>query len=156
MAKTIKGGAPCSIARTVDVLRDPWSFMILREAFDGVSRFADLKAALGIASDILTERLNALVQAGVLTREQYREPGSRARSSYQVTAAGAELRVVLAALQQWGDTNLPWEPGATIERVHARTGRPLRIGFLDERGHEVPLADVTFRKTASYPHRSTG
>ncbi|WP_338184037.1 helix-turn-helix domain-containing protein [Jatrophihabitans sp.] len=153
MTKTIRGGAPCSIARTVDVLKDPWSFMVLREALDGVTRFADFRAGLGIASDILTERLTALVEAGVLTREQYQEPGSRARHSYHLTAAGTELAVVIGALQQWGDEHLPWQAGPTIERRSARTGRPLHVAFVDDRGREVPLEQVSFRRTASYPAR---
>ena len=151
MTKPIRGGAPCSIARTVDVLRDPWSFVVLREALSGVTRFADFKAALGIASDVLTERLNAMVDAGMLTREQYQEPGSRARYSYHLTPAGAELQVVLAALQQWGDDHLPWQEGPTILRSSARSGRPVRVGYLDDRGREVKPADVAFERTAAYP-----
>ncbi len=151
MTKAIKGGAPCSIARTVDVLRDPWAFMVLREAAAGVTRFADFRTALGIASDVLTERLNAMVEAGVLYREQYQEPGSRARFSYHLTEAGAELRTVLGALQQWGDDHLPWQEGPTVERTHARTGRPLRVAYVDERGREVAAEDVTFVRTAAYP-----
>ena len=151
MTKPVRGGAPCSIARTVDVLRDPWAFVVLREAMSGVTRFADFKAALGIASDVLTERLNAMVEAGILTREQYQEPGSRARYSYHVTPAGAELRVVLGALQQWGDDHLPWRDGPTVLRQAARGGRPLRVGFVDDRGREVKLDDVDFVRTAAYP-----
>jgi DNA-binding HxlR family transcriptional regulator len=153
MAKAIKGGAPCSIARTVDVLRDPWSFLVLREALDGVTRFADFRAALGIASDILTERLAALVEAGALTREQYQEPGSRARYSYHLTAAGGELAVVLAALQQWGDAHLPWQDGPTIVRSSSRSGAPVHVGFIDDGGREVPADEVTFTRTAAYPSR---
>ena len=153
MAKTIRGGAPCSIARTVDVLKDPWSFMVLREAMAGVTRFADFKAALGIASDILTDRLNAMVEAGVLRREQYQDPGSRARYSYHLTDVGAALQTVLGALQQWGDQHLPWPEGPTVERMHSRTGRPLHVGFVDDRGREVAAADVNFVRTAAYPQR---
>jgi DNA-binding HxlR family transcriptional regulator len=151
MTKTIRGGAPCSIARTVDVLRDPWSFVVLREALSGVTRFADFKAGLGIASDILTERLNSLVDAGILRREQYQEPGSRARFSYHVTETGAELQVVLGALQQWGDAHLPWSEGPTVLRMSSRTGRPLHVAFVDDRGREVAAEDVAFERTAAYP-----
>jgi DNA-binding HxlR family transcriptional regulator len=151
MTKTIRGGAPCSIARTVDVLKDPWSFMVLREALGGVTRFADFRTGLGIASDILTDRLSGLVEAGILTREQYQEPGSRSRYSYHLTSAGTELAVVLGALQQWGDEHDPWPDGPTVLRSSTRTGHPLRVAFVDDRGREVPLADVAFEKTAAYP-----
>ena len=152
MGKPIKGGAPCSIARTVDVLKDPWSFMVLREALAGVTRFADFKAALGIASDVLTERLNAMVDAGILRREQYQEPGSRARFSYHVTPAGVELQTALGALQQWGDEHMPWLEGPTVLR-NSRSGRPLHVAFVDDRGREVSLSDVRFERTAAYPTR---
>jgi DNA-binding HxlR family transcriptional regulator len=153
MAKTIKGGAPCAIARTVDVVKDPWSFMIVREALDGVTRFADFRDNLGIASDVLTERLATLVGSGVLYRDTYREPGSRARYSYHLTDAGAELKIVIAALQQWGDEHLPWPAGRTVERVSHRSGRPLHIAFVDDRGREVALADADLVRSASYPSR---
>lgn len=151
MAKAVKGGASCAIARTVDVVKDPWSFMVVREALSGVTRFADFRDNLGIASDVLTERLTTLVDNGVLYRETYREPGSRARYSYHLTDAGAELRIVLAALQQWGDEHLPWPAGRTVERVSHRSGRPLRVGFVDDRGREVAADDVNFVRTAAYP-----
>ena len=150
MSRPIKGGAPCSIARTVDVLKDPWSFMLLREALAGVTRFADFRSALGIASDVLTDRLHAMVEAGILRREQYQEPGARARFSYHVTPAGAELQTVLGALQQWGDKHLPWVEGPTVVR-NSRSGRPLHVAFVDDRGQEVGLPDVRFERTAAYP-----
>lgn len=153
MAKAVRGGESCAIARTVDVLRDPWSFVILREAFGGVTRFADFRSGLGIASDVLTERLNSLVAAGVLRREQYQDPGSRVRDSYHLTDAGAELKTVLAALQQWGDAHLPVECGPTVERRHRTTGAPIEVGFVDARGRRVADEDAGFVRTAAYPVR---
>jgi DNA-binding HxlR family transcriptional regulator len=151
MAKVIRGGESCAIARTVDVLRDPWTFLILREALGGVTRFADFRTHLGIATDVLTERLNALVEADVLRRVQYQEPGSRARTSYQVTEAGSELLVVIGALQQWGDNHLPVSCGPTIERRDRRTGERIEIGFINTKGRRVKLADAEFVRTDAYP-----
>jgi DNA-binding HxlR family transcriptional regulator len=151
MDKTIRGGETCAIARTVDVLRDSWTFLILREALAGVSRFADFRDNLAIASDVLTERLNRLVEAGVLRREQYQEPGARSRPSYHVTGAGAELAVVIGALQQWGDAHLPIERGPTIERRDARTGEPLTVAFVNTKGRQVPLERAAFLRTQAYP-----
>ena len=149
--KTIRGGATCAIARTVDVLKDPWSFLIMREALSGVTRFADFRAILGIATDVLTERLNTLVEAGVLRREEYRQEGSRTRARYQLTPAGADLRTVIAALQQWGDEHLPVECGPSVVRVHGKTGAPLDVAFVDARGRRVQDEDVAFERTAAYP-----
>jgi DNA-binding HxlR family transcriptional regulator len=151
MAKTIRGGETCAIARTVDVLKDPWSFLIVREALSGVARFADFRAHLAIATDVLTDRLNALVETGVLLRVQYQEPGSRSRTSYKLTEAGAELKVVIGALQQWGDAHLQVPCGPTIERRDHRTGGPVEVAFVDAAGHRVDLDDAEFIRTAAYP-----
>lgn len=151
MARHIRGNATCAIARTVDVLRDPWAFVILREAFDGVTRFADFHSNLGIATDVLTERLHSLLSAGIMRRERYTDPGRRARFSYHLTSAGSQLKYVLAALQQWGDAHLPVECGPTVERVHQATGAPVQVAFVDTGGHPVGIDDVTFRRTTAYP-----
>lgn len=151
MTKSIRGGDTCAIARTVDVLRDPWAFLILREALAGVTRFADFRDNLGIASDVLTERLTALVAGGVLMREQYQEPGRRARPGYRLTTAGAELKIVLAALQQWGDKHAPVACGPTVERLDRATGHPVEIMFVDSQGYPVSTDEIDFVRTTAYP-----
>ena len=83
------------------MLGEKWTFLVIRDALSGVTRFADFRSSLGIAPDILTSRLGTLVESGVLEKVPYREPGSRQRHEYRLTAAGRELRVVLGALQQW-------------------------------------------------------
>ena len=83
----------CSIARTITVLGDRWALLVLREAALGTTRFSDFKQRLGIASDVLTDRLQTLVQAGVLARASYQEEGSRARTEYRLTPAGPSRSV---------------------------------------------------------------
>jgi DNA-binding HxlR family transcriptional regulator len=151
MTKPLPTDLACSIARSLDVLGERWTFLILREAFGGATRFVDFRSALGIAPDVLSERLSTLVEAGVLSREPYQEPGSRSRFSYHLTPAGEDLRVVLGALQQWGDDHLPHPRNPTVERRHAGTGGPLHVGFVDERGREVAGEKVEFVRTATYP-----
>jgi DNA-binding HxlR family transcriptional regulator len=141
----------CAIARSLSVLGERWTLLILREALSGVTRFAQFREALGVAPDVLTDRLNTLVDYGVMTREPYREPGSRARFEYELTAAGRELRVVLSALQQWGDEHLPWAEGPSILRRARGTGRPLHVGYVDDLGVEVAADDVVLVRTAAYP-----
>jgi len=141
----------CSIARSLGVLGERWTFLILREAFLGATRFAEFRSALGIASDVLTDRLATLVEYGVLAREPYQEPGSRPRDAYQLTAAGRELNIVLAALQQWGDAHLPWPDGPTIERRSRADDRPVRVAFVDDRDDVVEPQDVVALRTAAYP-----
>ena len=141
----------CSIARSLGVLGERWTFLILREAFGGVSRFADFRASLGIAPDVLADRLATLVRYGVLERVSYQDPGSRSRSAYALTPAGRELNVVLSALQQWGDEHLPWPEGPSILRRVRGSDRPVRVGFVDDIGNEIAPADVAMIRTAAYP-----
>ncbi|HEX3815429.1 MAG TPA: helix-turn-helix domain-containing protein [Mycobacteriales bacterium] len=141
----------CSIARSVEVLGERWTFLIIREALSGVTRFADFRDRLGIAADVLTDRLTTLVESGVLEKVPYQEPGRRARHAYQLTEAGLQLRVVLGALQQWGDAYRPNPAGPTIERRTADGNSPLRVAFVDDSDRAVPLSDVAFIKTAAYP-----
>lgn len=152
MSRRIRGGETCAIARTVDVLRDPWSFLVLREAFGGVTRFADFRDALSIASDVLADRLAALVAAGILRRETYQDEGSRPRADYHLTAAGFDLLPVIGALQQWGDRHLPDHRGPTVVRRRVGSDEPLDVAFVDHHGHRVDLDEVTFERTAAYPN----
>jgi DNA-binding HxlR family transcriptional regulator len=141
---------PCSIARTLEVLGERWTFLVVREAMSGTTRFADFRATLGVAPDVLTSRLNSLVEAGVLERRPYQEEGKRTRNEYLMTPAGDELRVVLGALQQWGDEHMPYSLGPTLLRRSA-DDRPLHVAYVDDEGREVPLAEVHFVKTPAYP-----
>jgi len=136
-------GNTCSIARSLEVLGEKWTFLVIRDALAGVTRFADFRASLGIAPDILTSRLGTLVAAGVLEKVPYQEPGSRQRHEYHLTAAGQDLRVVLGALQQWGDTHRPGDEGPAVVR-RSTGGRPLAVAFVDDRDRPVPLDDVRF------------
>src|SRR5215217_5776318 len=137
----------CSIARALGVVGERWTFLILREVFNGASRFAQFRDALGVAPNVLTERLSTLVEFGVLARQPYQEPGGRSREEYVLTYAGQDLRVVLGSLQQWGDAYLPRADGPTMERQMRGSGRPIHVGFVDERGNEVAANDVLFVRT---------
>jgi DNA-binding HxlR family transcriptional regulator len=145
---------PCSIARSLGVLGERWTFLILREAITGTTRFAEFREALGVAPDVLTERLTTLVEYGVMTREPYRDPGSRVREAYKLTPSGRELHVALGALQLWGDKYLPREEGPTIERRARATSRPVHVGFIDDRGREIDPDQVAVIKTPAHPHHA--
>lgn len=119
--------AKCSIARSLSVLGERWTFLILQEAVFGVTRFAQFRDILGVAPDILADRLNTLVEAGVLSREPYQEPGRRVRHDYRLTPDGEELRIVLGSLQQWRDSHIPPPGGPTVARQAQSTGRPLHV-----------------------------
>lgn len=137
----------CSIERTLEVVGERWTFLIIRELFRGVHRFADLREKLGIAPNLLSTRLKTLTSAGLVEPRSYQEPGSRTRESYHLTPAGRQLRLVLAALQQWGDENRPRPSGPSLVRTSRRTNRPVRVTLLDNAGREVALEDLEFVQT---------
>ncbi|MGW1725843.1 winged helix-turn-helix transcriptional regulator [Streptomyces sp. NPDC002306] len=132
----------CSIERSLQILGERWSFLVLREIFLGRHKFAEIQSSLGIASNLLSARLKLLVEAGVLCTRSYQEPGSRPRQSYHLTESGRDLQVVLGALQQWGDRHRPRPSGPSAMRQTRATGRPVRVGFIDEEGREVAGTEV--------------
>ena len=132
----------CSIARSLGVLGERWTFLILREAFLGATKFAEFRDRLGVAPDVLSDRLSTLVEYGVMERERYQEPGARPRFAYRLTPAGTELRVVLGALQQWGDKYLPPPERPSVLRQVRGTDLPVHVGYVDDQGNEVAPADV--------------
>ncbi|MGP4019081.1 winged helix-turn-helix transcriptional regulator [Saccharopolyspora sp. 5N708] len=133
----------CSIERSLQVLGERWSLLILREIHREKHRFAEIQASLGIAANLLSARLKTLVDAGVVRKRTYQVPGSRHRDSYHLTQAGEELQVILGALQQWGDRHCPRPSGPSAVRRERATGRPVHVGFIaDEDGREVPNSDV--------------
>jgi DNA-binding HxlR family transcriptional regulator len=139
----------CSVGRTATILGDRWTLMILREALLGSTRFADFQKYLGVAPDVLTDRLTTLVEHGVMTKESYQEPGQRARPAYHLTPAGRELHVLVGAFQQWGDKHLPRAEGPTMVRRAKRTERPVHVAFIDDLGYEVPADDVATISTGN-------
>jgi DNA-binding HxlR family transcriptional regulator len=103
----------CSVAQCLEVVGEWWSMLILRDAFLGVTRFDQFQERLGISRNILNQRLNRLVEAGVLDRVAYSEHPPR--YDYRLTDRGRDLWPVLTAMRQWGD------------RYAAPNGPPLRV-----------------------------
>lgn len=134
--------AACPIARSLAVVGEKWALLIVRDALAGVTRFADFRASLGIAPDMLADRLGKLVDHGVLERRSYREPGERARDEYVITGAGRALAPALAALAGWGVEHLPVDEPSPFRFVDTSSGSTLRAGLTGPDGRPVPLADV--------------
>ena len=103
LKETADGEARCQIVRTLDVVGEKWSLLIVRNAFRGQTRFSEFRDQLGIPSDILTARLKTLVEHGIFEKRSYREEGTRERFSYHLTEAGRGLNVVMGAMVQWGN-----------------------------------------------------
>src|SRR4051812_23918552 len=105
----------CSVARSLEVIGEWWTLLILRDAFFGVTRFEEFQERLGIARNILTTRLDTLVESGVMERRCYDE--ARGRNDYVLTKKGKALWPVLVTLRQWGDE---WVTGKGKEPVQLR------------------------------------
>ena len=117
--RTSFGDMTCSVAQCLDVVGEWWSLLIVRDAFLGVTRFDDFQARLGISRNILTQRLNHLVDRDILRRVAYSEHPPR--SEYRLTSKGRDLWHVITAMRQWGDR---WAApaGPTLETRHSACG----------------------------------
>jgi DNA-binding HxlR family transcriptional regulator len=120
MKRTSFADWPCSIARTMEVLGDWWTPLVLRDAFLGVRRFDDFQHSLGIGRNILSQRLRHLVEDGLLERKQYQE--HPARFEYRLTEKGRDFYPVLAAMIRWGDRWLDEGRGAPVILRHRTCG----------------------------------
>ncbi len=137
----------CSIARALGVLGERWSLLIVRDVFNGVRRFDALREHLGVARNVLTNRLQDLVDAGLLERTPYQEFGSRQRFEYGLTAAGRELWPVLMTLMAWGDRHVADGP-PPVEHEHVGCGGKVTLVPICEHGHHVdPGHDLGLRRT---------
>ncbi|WP_312589597.1 winged helix-turn-helix transcriptional regulator [Comamonas terrigena] len=114
---------PCPVARSVDLIGDRWSLLIVRDAFDGMRRFSDFQRSLGMAKNILSDRLRKLVDAGILAMQDASD-GS-AYQEYVLTPQGENLFPVVVALRQWGEQHLfaPSERHSVL--IDKRTGQPV-------------------------------
>jgi DNA-binding HxlR family transcriptional regulator len=125
----------CSIKRTLDLVGEKWTLLVLREAYFGVRRFEDFQAAIGCARNILSSRLGTLVEQGLLERVPYREPGTRRRYEYRLTEKGLELFPVVVALMQWGDRWTADPEGPAVELRHRGCEQPIAIAMTCAAGH---------------------
>jgi DNA-binding HxlR family transcriptional regulator len=131
-------GQDCSIARTLEIVGERWTLLIVRDAFLGLRRFDEFQASLGIARNVLSDRLNRLVEAGVLERVRYSERPER--YEYRLTRKGRELNVALAGLRQWGDRHLSEKPSHVLRRKS--DGKPVVAALVPKGAGALRLDDV--------------
>jgi len=134
----------CPIARSLDRVGEWWSILILRDAFHGLTRFDQFQESLGIAPNMLTRRLNALVESGLLERRQY--SAKPPRSEYVLTALGRDFRPVLWALLAFGNRNFAPE-GKSVVLVDRETGAVAEPILVDAVSGKPMLEDL-FRSAA--------
>ena len=132
----------CSIARSLEVLGEKWTLLVVRDALAGTTRFSQFQESLGIAKNLLADRLATLVDWEVMERRPYRADGSRERFEYVLTDSGRELVYTIGALLSWGDAHRPTELGPSRRIRDTTTDDTLRLAFVNDLGVEVPMDRV--------------
>jgi DNA-binding HxlR family transcriptional regulator len=129
----------CPIPAAVEVIGEKWAFLILRGALNGLQHFEEFQAGLGIARNILSDRLSRLVSGGILVRTP--DPSDKRRVTYSLTPKGEGLLPVVLALRQWGEE---WGYGKMrVVLADRRDGKPVRkIGVLAQDGRELNLSEL--------------
>ncbi|MBM7520149.1 winged helix-turn-helix transcriptional regulator [Nocardioides nitrophenolicus] len=149
MRRTSFADMNCSIAQSLEAVGEWWTLLILRDAMMGVTRFDQFQARLGIARNVLTTRLQSLVDHGILAEVQYQERPPR--FEYVLTAKGGELWTVLTMLRQWGDR---WSApaGVPVEAVHDACGHVTRARLVcSECGEPLRGGELTLRHGPGAP-----
>jgi DNA-binding HxlR family transcriptional regulator len=136
--------ANCNIAAALSIVGEKWTFLVLREAFNGIRRFDDMQRRTGAPRQVLSNRLSWLVAEGILRKVPYQAEGQRPRSEYRLTEKGIELFPVIAALLTWGDKYAAWPGGPAVELTHRDCGAPVHLELACAAGHVLGSArDVT-------------
>lgn len=144
MKRTRLEESTCPVARSLDIIGDWWSLLIVRDALRGVKRFGEFQKSLGIAKNMLTVRLKLLVEEGILTLQPASD-GS-AWQEYVLTDKGRALQTVLVALSQWGNEFLfsQNQPGSVL--VDVKNQQPLRkLALVANDGRELSPEDIELK-----------
>lgn len=130
----------CSIGRTLQLIGERWTILVLREAFRGTRRFDDIRAETGAPRQVLSARLATLVDHGLLRRVPYQLLGQRQRYEYRLTRKGIDLYPVLVALMQWGDKYLADPDGPPVRLTHLNCDAQVQVGLQCTDGHHLDSA----------------
>ena len=141
-------GQDCAVARSLEVVGERWTLLIIRDLFYGIRRYSELRKHIGLPPATLTDRLNHLVEEGVVDRVA----GSGARDEYELTAKGETLWPVVVGLAQWGNKNYV-EPERRMHYKHRTDGGDLNAnGSCSICGAIPEASDVVVQKTTPYPN----
>jgi DNA-binding HxlR family transcriptional regulator len=127
----------CTVQRALAVLGDRWTFVVLREVFNGIRRFDDMRVRTSIPRQVLSDRLAMLVSQGLLRREPYRQPSQRQRFEYWLTQKGLDLYPILVALNEWGTEYYADAQGSPLAFRHRHCQGEVSIALHCSEGHEV-------------------
>ena len=134
---------PCPVAESLDLFGDRWSMLVIRDVMNGVRRFDDLVARLGISRATLADQLRRLTAAGILVTAEYDSGRGRTRIEYRMSPRGWDLRHVLIALREWGDRHVLGAGKEPLRLVDRTTGHRVRLQLVDdETGEPVESRDL--------------
>jgi DNA-binding HxlR family transcriptional regulator len=140
MQRTSLKQAPCPVARTLDLVGEWWTLLILRDAFAGIGRFSEFEASLGMSKNVLTARLRKLVEHGILALAPV--AGSGAYQQYQLTEKGRSLYLVMVALRQWGEQHLCSGSDLPVRLVDRHDRQPVRLEVVSHTGAPLGVEDL--------------
>lgn len=132
----------CPLTKALEVMGTRSAILLLREAYFGTTRFDDFTRRVGITDAVASTRLRSLVEAGLLRKAPYREPGQRRRYEYHLTQMGLDLMPALVALIQWGDSYLQDERGPALSLTHLGCGEPVAAQVRCAAGHHVDPGQI--------------
>ena len=132
--------ANCAIGAAVGIMGERPTFLVLREAFNGVRRFDDMQRRTGMPRQVLSDRLARLVTEGLFRKVPYQENGQRSRDEYRLTDKGLDLYPVLVAMMEWGDRYAVGPAGPQALLRHRDCGEPLRLQLACDAGHVIESA----------------
>ena len=136
--------ANCSIGAAVKIIGERQTFLVLREAFNGVRRFDDMQHRTAMPRQVLSDRLARLVDEGVLGKVAYQDSGQRRRYEYRLSDKGLDLYPLLVALMAWGDQYAAGPEGPPVQLRHRDCGEPVELRLSCRAGHSLDSArDVT-------------
>jgi DNA-binding HxlR family transcriptional regulator len=144
----------CTIQRALSVLGDRWTFVVLREVFNGIRRFDDMRIRTGIPRQVLSGRLARCVSEGLLRREPYQEPSQRQRAEYRLTQKGLNLYPILVALNEWGSAYYADAQGSPLEFRHRNCAGEVSVRLQCSEGHEVGDVRAVVPAPGPGAHRS--
>jgi DNA-binding HxlR family transcriptional regulator len=152
MPRTHFDNINCGVAQAVEQLGDGWTLLIVRDAIFGATRFQQFESNLGIAKNILSDRLAKLVQHGVFDKSRLDEPGNR--FSYELTSKGRDLWIVITALRLWGDKWVLGDENVPVKFADRKTGKAVAgLIAVDAEGVPVEAGNLEWTRGPGWPER---
>ena len=152
LKRNYDGQESCSVAQVLEIIGERWTWLIIRDAFLGLTRFVEFEESLGIARNVLTDRLNRLVEEGIFERVLYQERPTR--HEYRLTQKGADLFTALNAIRQWGDPYHSPKPMRLLRRKGDK--RPVIAALVPEGATVLSADEIELVPGPGFPRHARG